>query len=97
MSIFVAASGWLTTNLDFDDGYVVLAIYNLPEGAAVSWEAAISVDGGLYSVASCSTDSVLVLQAPKNQPATVTASATVNGQAVQSATFEVTTNQQVCA
>lgn len=96
MSIFVAASGWLTTNLDSEDGYVILAIYNLPDGAGVSWTASLSVDGGLYSIASCSNDSVLVLQAPKNQPATVTASATVNGKAIPSAAFDVTTNQQEC-
>lgn len=97
MSIFVAATGWLTSDTDAIDGYVVFAIYNLPTGASVAWTADITVGGDEFHVRSCSDESVLVVNGPKNRPATITVSATVNGAAVDSATFEVETNQQPCA
>lgn len=99
MSIFVASSGWLTDDHDATDGYVVLAIYNLPPGAAVVWNVIDLDDGGsgLFEVAGCLTDSVLVLHAPHEQPAVVTVSASVNGDAVASVLLSVNTNHQVCA
>jgi len=99
MSIFVASSGWLTEDPDAADGYVVLAIYNLPTGAAVVWNVINIDDGGsgLYEVAGCLTDSVLVFRSHHEQPAVVTVSASVDGAAIGPVVLSVNTNHQVCA
>lgn len=97
LSIFVGASGWMTEDLDAHDGYIVLAIYGLPTDAEVVWD--VSIDAGVdeFSIVGCLTDPTLVIAGPKNRPASITASATVNGVPVPAIAIEATTSQQDCS
>jgi hypothetical protein len=97
LSIFVGASGWLSEDLDAHDGYIVLAIYGLPADAEVVWDVSIDDDLDEFTIVGCLTDPTLVIAGPKNRPAPITASATVNGTAVPAVSIEPTTNQQECS